>query len=176
MIKNAIDPNDLDSLVDVHTLHATIMVFRMHSLNDIEKWRKILQSVKLRKTKITLKGTGIFPVKPNTNFTKVLYIKVGGLDDLIHDIVTKAISQELVTEKELSYIKFDKKTDMYRTEQPHLTLLKTQGNDIIDATAYLKQLGKLQIPKVSFADIRLSMIGSFDGEGYFDEIVVPVDK
>ena len=65
---------------------------------------------------------------------------------------------------------------MYRTEQPHLTLLKTKGNDIIDATTYLKQLGKLTIPKVTFADIRLSIIGSFDGEGYYDQIVVPVDK
>ena len=56
-----------------------------------------MQSVKLRKVKITLRGTGIFPVKPNTNFTRVFYIKVGGLDDLIHDIVTKAINEGLVT-------------------------------------------------------------------------------
>lgn len=114
-IKSIIDPNDLDSLVDLNTLHATIMVFRLHSEADLPKWKRILESIKLRKIKITLKGTGIFPVKPNTNFTKVFFIKVGGLDDLIHDIVTKAISNGLITEKELSWIKFDKKTDMYRT-------------------------------------------------------------
>ena len=144
------------------------MVFRLHSEADLPKWKRILESIKLRKIKITLKGTGIFPVKPNTNFTKVFFIKVGGLDDLIHDIVTKAISNGLITEKELSWIKFDKKTDMYRTQQAHLTILKTKGGDIIDATAYLKQMAKLSIPKVQFSDIRLSMIGTFDGEGYYD--------
>ena len=148
----------------------------MRSEADLPKWKKILSSIKLRKLRITLKGTGIFPVKPNTNFTRVFYIKVGGLDDLIHDVVQKAISEELVLEKELSHINFDKKTDMYRTEQTHLTILKTKNNDIIDATQYLKQTSKLVIPKVNFSDIRLSMIGSFDGEGYYDELVVPVDK
>ena len=57
---------------------------------------------------------------------------------------------------------------MYRTQQAHLTILKTKGGDIIDATAYLKQMAKLSIPKVQFSDIRLSMIGTFDGEGYYD--------
>ena len=76
----------------------------------------------------------------------------------------------------MSFINFDKKTDMYRTEQTHLTILKTNNNDIIDATQYLKQTSKLAIPKVNFSDIRLSMIGSFDGEGYYDEVIIPVDK
>jgi hypothetical protein len=65
---------------------------------------------------------------------------------------------------------------MYRQQSPHLTLLKAKGEDIIDATAYLKQFNKLNIPKATFTDIRLSMIGSFDGEGYYDEFVIPVDK
>lgn len=65
---------------------------------------------------------------------------------------------------------------MYKSEQQHLTILKTKGKDLIDATFYLKNLAKLNIPKPTFTDIRLSMIGTFDGEGYYDEIVVPVDK
>jgi 2'-5' RNA ligase len=176
MIKAVIDPNDQDALVDLGTLHATIMVFRMKSEADIPRWQKLLYSLKLRKVKLTLKGVGIFPVKPNTNFTRVFYIKVGGLEDLIHEVVQKAVSQELISEDELSNIVLDKKTDMYKAEQPHLTLLKTKNNDIIDATTYLKQLAKLNIPRPVFSDIRLSVIGSFDGEGYFDEVVAPVDK
>ena len=176
VIKTVIDDNDRDALVPLNTLHATIMVFRLHSEADLPKWKRILQSIKLRKVKISLKGTGIFPVKPNTNFTKVFFVKVLGLDDLIHDIVQKAITEGLVTEKELSFIYFDKKTDMYRTEQTHLTILKTKGDDIIDATMYLKQLAKFSIPRVNFSDIRLSMLGSFDGEEYYDDFVIPVDK
>ena len=65
---------------------------------------------------------------------------------------------------------------MYRTEQTHLTLLKAKGDDIIDATTYLKQLAKFSIPKVNFSDIRMSMLGTFDGKEYFDEFVIPVDK
>ena len=87
---------------------------------------------------------------------------------MIHDVVQKAIMEGLVEEKELSHIELDKKTDSYKAKQVHLTLLKIKGEDIIDATQYLKQLGKLNIPRPSFTDIRLSMIGSFDGEGFYD--------
>ncbi len=162
--------------MSLNTLHATLMVFRLRSEGDLPKWQKILSSLKLKKVRITLRGVGIFPVKPNTNYTKVLYIKVDGLNDLIHDLVQRAITENLISESELEHIYLDKKTDTYKSEQQHLTILKAKGKDIIDATVYLKNLGKLNIPKPSFSDIRLSMIGSFDGEGYFDEIVVPVDK
>jgi hypothetical protein len=73
------------------------MVFRLHSLEDLPKWQRILKSIKLRKIKISLKGVGIFPVKPNTNFTRVFFAKIMGLDDLIHDVVQKAITEDLVT-------------------------------------------------------------------------------
>ena len=78
------------------------------------KWQKILQSIKLKKVRIVLKGVGIFPVKPNTNITRVFFIKADGLDDLIHDVVQRAITEGLVKESELSFIAFDKKRDMYR--------------------------------------------------------------
>lgn len=91
-IKAIIDENDKDILVPLQTLHVTLMVFRLKSEADLPKWQKILNSLKLRKVKITLRGVGIFPVKVNTNYTKVLYIKVEGLNDLIHDLVQRAIS------------------------------------------------------------------------------------
>ena len=78
------------------------------------KWQKILQSIKLKKVRIVLKGVGIFPVKLNTNITRVFFIKADGLDDLIHDVVQRAITEGLVKESELSFINFDKKRDMYR--------------------------------------------------------------
>lgn len=86
-----------------------------------------MKSIKLRKAKVTLRGVGIFPIKMNTNYTRVLYIKVDGLDEIIHDIVSKAINEGLINEKELSNIVFDKKTDMYKAQQQHLTLLKTKS-------------------------------------------------
>ena len=97
IISTVIDDNDRDALVSLNSLHATIMVLRLHSEADLPKWKRILQSIKLRKVKVTLKGTGIFPLKPNTNFTKVFFVKVSGLDDLIHDVVQKAITEGLVT-------------------------------------------------------------------------------
>jgi hypothetical protein len=54
--------------------------------------------------------------------------------------------------------------------------LKTKGEDIIDATTYMKQLSKFSVPRLNFSDMRLSMIGTFDGESYYDEFVFPVDK
>lgn len=88
----------MDALVDLKTLHTTILVFRMKSEADLPKWKSILQSLKLRKVKITLRGVGIFPIKLNTNYTKVFYIKVGGVDDLIHEVVQKAVAAGLVEE------------------------------------------------------------------------------
>lgn len=84
IIKTQIDPNDLDSLVPLQTLHATIMVFRLRSYDDFPKWERIIKSTKLRKAKVTLRGVGIFPIKINTNYSRVLYIKVDGLDEIIH--------------------------------------------------------------------------------------------
>jgi 2'-5' RNA ligase len=75
------------------------MVFRLKKLEDLTKWENIVRSIKFKKTKVNVKGVGIFAVKPNTNFTKVVYLKVEGLEDIIHDIVAKAIEAELVSEK-----------------------------------------------------------------------------
>lgn len=75
------------------------MVFKLQSFADLPRWEKILKSIKLRKAKVTLRGVGIFPIKMNTNYTRVLYVKVDGLDDIIHDVVSKAISEGLVIEK-----------------------------------------------------------------------------
>jgi 2'-5' RNA ligase len=75
------------------------MVFRLNSYDEIPKWERILKSIKLRKAKVTLRGVGIFPIKINTNYSRVLYVKVDGLDEIIHEIVSKAISEGLVKEK-----------------------------------------------------------------------------
>jgi len=61
-------------------------------------------------------------------------------------------------------------------EQQHLTILKTKGKDLIDGTQYLKTFSKLNIGKFPVTDIRLSIIGSYDGESYFDEYIIPADK
>ncbi len=34
---------------------------------------------------------------------------------------------------------------------------------------------KLNLGRVAINDIRMSILGSFNGEGYFDELVVPAD-
>ena len=57
---------------------------------------------------------------------------------------------------------------MYKADQQHLTILKTKDKDLIDATPYLKMFNKLNIGKTAINDIRLSAIGSFDGEKYYD--------
>jgi hypothetical protein len=60
---------------------------------------------------------------------------------------------------------------MYKAEQ-HITLLKTKGGDIIDATPYIKMFNKINLGKTNVPEIRMSILGSFDGENYFDEFAV----
>jgi hypothetical protein len=65
---------------------------------------------------------------------------------------------------------------MYRAGQQHLTILKTKNEkEFIDATQYLRMFNKLNLGRVGISDIRMSMIGSFDGEGYFDELIIPAE-
>lgn len=65
---------------------------------------------------------------------------------------------------------------MYRAGQQHLTILKTKNEkEFIDATQYLRTFNKLNLGRVGITDIRLSMIGSFDGEAYFDEFVIKAE-
>ena len=171
-----VDANDSDALVHPATLHLTVLVLRLRSPDDIEKWEQVVKGLKLRRPKLNIRGVGIFPVKPNTNYTRVLYAKVDGAEELVDDLVTKAIQKELISEKDLSNIVFDKRLDSYRMEQPHLTLLKTKGKDIIDASDYLKKLGKLNFGKTGVSRVAMSAIGSFDGEQYYDEFSVSAAK
>ena len=84
----------MDVLVDRKTLHATILTFRIGSLDDLPKWQKIVKSVNLKKAKVYMKGVDIFPVKKN--YTRVVYLNINGLDDIIDTIISKAIQENLV--------------------------------------------------------------------------------
>ena len=84
----------MDVLVDRKTLHVTILTFRIGSLDDLPKWQKIVKSVNLKKAKVYMKGVDIFPVKKN--YTRVVYLNINGLDDIIDTIISKAIQENLV--------------------------------------------------------------------------------
>ena len=59
----------------------------------------------------------------------------------------------------------------YKAEA-HISLLRTKGDDLFDFTEYLKTLNKITIPKATTSEIRLSVIGSHDGNDYFNEEIV----
>ena len=65
----------------------TVMVFRLKKEADLELWEKVLRSAK--KSRAHVKGVNIFPIKKN--FSRVLYLNIKGLEDLIDRIVSKAI-------------------------------------------------------------------------------------
>ena len=99
-------------------------------------------------------------------------MNIKGLEDLVDRIVSKAIEFQLITEQELSHIRFDKKTQTYKADEPHISLLRTKGEDIYDFTDYLVTLKDINLAKVQVSEVRLSMIGSFDGEDFFNEQIV----
>ena len=105
------------------------------------------------------------------NFAQVLYLAIKNAEDIIDRIVSKAIELNLVFEKELSHIKFDKVSGTYKAD-PHLTIFKTKGQDLYDFTQYLKIFKNINIPKITVSEIRLSMIGTHDGKDYFNEEIV----
>lgn len=53
-----------------------------------------------------------------------------------------------------------------------MTILKTEGKDLIDAAPYIKAFGKVNLGKISINKIAMSMIGSSNKDGsYFNEFV-----
>lgn len=69
------------------SMHMTVLVFRLRKLEDLSLWSQVIKSAK--KTKISIKGVNIFPIKKN--FAKVLFLNIKGVEDLIDRVVSKAI-------------------------------------------------------------------------------------
>jgi 2'-5' RNA ligase len=67
--------------VELETLHATLLAFRLQKEEDLVKWEQILRALKLKKIRPSARGVGIFPVK--NNYTNVFYLKIEGLDEII---------------------------------------------------------------------------------------------
>ena len=85
---------DTDVLVDKNSLHITLLAFRMRSIEDVPKWEQIIKSINYKKAKIHMKGVDIFPVKKK--FTRVVFLNINGLDDIIDGIISKGISEKLI--------------------------------------------------------------------------------
>ena len=82
-----IDEEDRDLLQPLETMHMTVMVFRLKDESDLKIWSKVLKSAK--RAKANIRGVSIFPIKKN--MSRVLYLNIKGLEDLIDRIVSKAI-------------------------------------------------------------------------------------
>lgn len=162
-----IEEEDRDILLPLNYLHMTVMVFRPKSQEDLKEWAQIIKLAK-KTNKVSIQGVDFFPVKKA--YGRILYLKIKGLEDLVDTIVRGAIQSQLVTQQDLSFIKFDKIKGMYVSD-PHISLLKTRGQDLFDFTYYKTALKHINLKKVSINQIRLSMISSFDGQDYYNEAI-----
>lgn len=53
-----------------------------------------------------------------------------------------------------------------------MTILKTEGKDLIDAAPYIKAFGKMNLGRININKIAISVIGSSNKDGsYFNEFV-----
>jgi hypothetical protein len=93
-ISPLIEEEDRDLLQPLATMHMTVMVFRLKHEDDLPRWSQVLRSAK--KARANVKGVNIFPIKKN--YSRVLYLNIKGLEDLIDRIVGKAIELDLITE------------------------------------------------------------------------------
>lgn len=66
----------------------------------------------------------------------------------------------MITEKELSFISFDRQSQTYKAGKQHVTILKTEGKDLIDSAPYIKTYGKINFGKININKIAMSVIGS----------------
>lgn len=69
-----IEEEDRDLLMPLSSMHMTVLVFRLKKLEDLPLWSQVLKSAK--KTKLSIKGVNIFPVKKN--YARVLFLNIKG--------------------------------------------------------------------------------------------------
>lgn len=59
--------------------------------------------------------------------------------------------------------------------RPHVTILRTQGKDLVDAKDYLKTFKEVVGPSVPVGEVRIAVLGSYrPGHGFYDERVIKV--
>lgn len=56
------------------SMHMTVLAFRLRKIEDLPGWSQVLKSAK--KSKISIKGVNIFPVKKNN--ARVLFLNIKG--------------------------------------------------------------------------------------------------
>lgn len=72
-------------------------------------------------------------------------------------------------------VKFDKKTQSYKSERSYITILKTKGKDLVDAKEYLTAFKNLSFTGLPVNEFRISVIGSFvPGKGFYNDRVIGV--
>ncbi|KRX07414.1 RNA ligase/cyclic nucleotide phosphodiesterase [Pseudocohnilembus persalinus] len=128
--------------LDPRKAHLTLLLLKLNNETLLEKTRQTLAKIvpKLKKiiqnknqeNKLNLKGLGYFG--QSAKEARVLFIKINedkGYEILkeIVDLICKSfIEEEIIEEKDLQYIKFNRATRMYEIEQMHVTLMKTEEN------------------------------------------------
>lgn len=56
-----------------------------------------------------------------------------------------------------------------------MTILRTQGKDLVDAKDYLKTFKEVVGPSVPVGEVRIAVLGSYrPGHGFYDERVIKV--
>lgn len=108
-------------------------------------------------------------------YARRLFLNVEGIDDIVDTIVGKAIDRGLIKENNLTSIKFDKKSQSYKSEKSYVTILKTKGKDLVDAKEYLAAFKNLSFTGLAINEFRISVIGSFSKDkGFYNDRVVSV--
>lgn len=114
-------------------------------------------------------------VGEKNQYARRIYLNVEGVDDIVDTIVGKAIDRGLIKEQELVGVKFDKKTQGYKTDKSYVSILKTRGKDLVDAKEYLVAFKNLAFSGMPVGEFRISVIGSFDKErGFYNDKIVNV--
>lgn len=141
MHQNAIQPTIAEDTLPLESLHINLLSFRLKKQEDLDKWASILKDIK--KKKVSIKGMGMIGQKDR--FARRIYLNVEGIDDIVDTIIGKAVDRKLIEESQLAKVKFDKKSQTYKSEKPHVTILKTKGKDLVDAKQYLSTFKSLSI-------------------------------
>ena len=170
----------------------THLTLCMLSLNSEEQRRAVIKVMDenaseikkiLSETKINLKGLGYFETfakrrneKYKKTYARILYLKLEenaayqAIEKLLDFIVKKFLNAKILTESQLSHIKFDRNANMYKGDNFHITVMRARDDRGFAVDYIMEKLKYFNLGSTDIKTVDVSTRFKYDNDGYYEPL------
>lgn len=170
---------------DSSKTHLTLFMLSLRNKDEkklasriMEESAKEIKTI-LSETNLSIKCLGFFENKSrytDRNRKKkasILYAKLeensafSGLEKLLDFLVKKFIKNGLLKEEQLSYIYLDKRSNTYKTEDFHITILRARNEIGFEVEKMIEKMGSFNLGNCKIKTVDLSTRFEYNEDGYY---------